>query len=233
MLAARPSAYNVQSRSGLVEALLCCGIVAAVLYILLDATCALLYDGYSYRDQTISELSAIDAPTRTLWVVAGYVYTFVTLAAGAGILIAAGGRRSLQVIAGGVLLVGAIGLVGWPFAAMHQREVLAAGGDTLSDTMHLVFAGINSMIFVASIILGMFVFRGRFRAFTIVMFIAITVGGFYTWLESPDVATNDPTPWLGIAERITVFGSMLWIGVLGIRLMLEARADETTSKSGY
>jgi hypothetical protein len=64
-----------------------------------------------------------------------------------------------------------------------------------------------------------------------VTFTAIMVGGFYTWLESPDVATNDPTPWLGIAERITVFGSMLWIGALGLVLRDELYERESDARS--
>jgi hypothetical protein len=37
-------------------------------------------------------------------------------------------------VGGLILAYASLGLL-WPFAAMHQREVLAAGGGTLSDTM--------------------------------------------------------------------------------------------------
>ena len=40
------------------------GVVMFVLYMFMDLTASLAHDGYSYRDQTISELSAFGAPTR-------------------------------------------------------------------------------------------------------------------------------------------------------------------------
>src|SRR5512133_680626 len=66
-------------RSGSAQkALLVCGIVAPLLYVASDVIAGLRWHGYSFRDQTISELNAIGAPTRTLTIVIGIVgYTFV------------------------------------------------------------------------------------------------------------------------------------------------------------
>jgi hypothetical protein len=200
-----------------------------VFYVGLDATCALFYDGYSYRDQTISELSAIGAPTRSAWVVLGFVYTVLTLACGAGIWAAANGRRSVAVIGAAVFGIGVLGIVGWPFAPMHQREVLAAGGGTLSDTMHLVLAGINSAIFFLIIVFGSFSFRGRFRWYSIATLLVLLVFGAYTGMQAPNVEANESTPWLGIVERITVFSSMIWIGVLGLVLRRELVENKTNA----
>lgn len=217
-----PSSNTFQHlRSNWVRTALTFGAIAAVFYMALDATCALLYDGYSYRDQTISELSAIGAPTRTLWVVLGLVYTFLTLACGAAIWKAAQGRRAVQVMGVAVFLIGVMGLIGWPFAPMHQREVLAAGGDTFSDTMHLVLAGANSLIFFVVIGLGIATWGGRFRVYSIITLIAMLACGAYTGMQAPDVSANADTAWVGIAERVTVFGSMIWIGALGLLLRSE------------
>ena len=46
--------------------LLGCGIVSSVLYVVSDVIGNLLYEGYSYTDNTWSELFAIGAPTRSL-----------------------------------------------------------------------------------------------------------------------------------------------------------------------
>jgi hypothetical protein len=46
-------------------ALLICGALAAIWWVLIDVFGSLRYPGYSYVDQTISELSAVGAPTRT------------------------------------------------------------------------------------------------------------------------------------------------------------------------
>ena len=47
------------------QALLACGIVYALLYVIVnDVIAATLYDGYSRMSQAVSELSATGAPTR-------------------------------------------------------------------------------------------------------------------------------------------------------------------------
>ncbi len=56
------------------ERLVFAGIVMFALYILMDVVASVAYDGYSYKDQTISELSAIGAPTRTFWLIMGVFY---------------------------------------------------------------------------------------------------------------------------------------------------------------
>ena len=58
----------------LIKALLICGIIAAVLYVATDIYLAMLSKGYSYFDQAISELSAIGAPTRPLWIAMSFLF---------------------------------------------------------------------------------------------------------------------------------------------------------------
>ena len=49
------------------KALLLCGVLSSVLYVAINVYVAAQADGYSSFSQTVSELSAIDAPTRPLW----------------------------------------------------------------------------------------------------------------------------------------------------------------------
>jgi hypothetical protein len=62
------------------KALLACGILAALLYVAMTLFVGLLWDGYSVASQTPSELSAIDAPTRPLWMLLGTVYAVLMFA---------------------------------------------------------------------------------------------------------------------------------------------------------
>ena len=48
-----------------------CGILAAGLYAAMTLVVGALWEGCSAASQTISELSAIGAPTRTLWILLG------------------------------------------------------------------------------------------------------------------------------------------------------------------
>lgn len=90
--------------------------------------------GYSSTSQTVSERSAIGAPTRSLWVSLGVVWTLLYAAVGWGVWKWAARSRALRVVAGAIIVAAIIGLF-WP--PMHQREVLAAGGGTLTDTLHM------------------------------------------------------------------------------------------------
>jgi hypothetical protein len=185
----------------------------------MDVVASLMYEGYSYKDQTISELSAIDAPTRTFWMVGGVFYTLLEAAFAIGIWVSAGRRGSLLLIAvlfaAHAVLNQALG----PFSAMHQREVLAAGGGTLSDTLHLVIVGVGGIIFTFQVIFAAAVLGKWFRLYSLVTLVAVLVFGFITSLYAPEVQANEPTPWLGVYERVSAYGSMLWIVVLAFALL--------------
>ena len=49
--------------------LLTCGIIASLLYIAMNIIIPMFYPGYNPVSRVVSELSAIGAPTRTIWVV--------------------------------------------------------------------------------------------------------------------------------------------------------------------
>jgi hypothetical protein len=207
--------------------LLACGAGATLLYVGMDTVSALLTSGYSYKDQTISELSAVDAPARPYWLPLGLVYAALTVAGGAGVWAASGGRRRLHVVAGCLVGVGVLGLVAWPFAPMHQREVLAAGGDTFSDTLHLILGGADSLLFISSIAFGATALGRRFRLYSLGTLAAVLIAGMLTGLAASKVAADEPTPWLGIEERIAVLGSMIWIAVLCAGLMRSVGKEDS------
>jgi hypothetical protein len=50
------------------------------------------------------------------------------------------------------------------------------------------------------------------------------VFGVLTGLDAPRLAANLPTPWMGVWERINIFGYLLWIIVLAIILLREKGA---------
>jgi hypothetical protein len=51
------------------KVLLICGILSPILYGVSDVVAGVQSEGYSFRDQTISELGAIGAPSRVLFAV--------------------------------------------------------------------------------------------------------------------------------------------------------------------
>src|SRR4051812_36484115 len=112
------------------KVLLICGILSSLLYVAMTVFIAMQWEGYSSASQTVSELSAVDAPTRSLWLLPGALYTVLVTAFGWGVWRSADRSRSLRIVGGLVGAYGSLGLL-WPFAPMHLRETLAAGGGTL------------------------------------------------------------------------------------------------------
>src|SRR6266545_7839513 len=135
------------------KTLLACGILSSVLYVAMTMLIARQWEGYSSASQTISELSAIGAPTRSLWLLPAALYTVLVTAFGWGVWTSAGRIRALRVAGGLIVAYGVLGLV-WPFAPMHLREALAAGGSTLSDTLHIVLGSVTVLLMLLAMAVG-------------------------------------------------------------------------------
>src|SRR5687767_3283881 len=131
------------------KVLLICGLLSSLLYIGADILAAMRYKGYSYTDQTISELSAIGAPTRPLWVLLGFAYTLLVIAFGSGVWRSARRNRPLRIVGGLLIVYGIIGLA-WPYAPMHLRGTEF----TLTDTMHIVFSMVTVLLMLLAIGFG-------------------------------------------------------------------------------
>jgi Protein of unknown function (DUF998) len=204
------------SHDGLRMALLVCGIVSSLLYAAM--IWAIRYEGYSPISQVPSELTAIGAPTQALWARLGWVYTVLVTAFGFGLWKSADRNRAVRIVGGLTLAYASLGLL-WPFAAMHQREVLAAGGGTLSDTMHRVLGGVTVFLMFLSIGFGSTAFGKRFRLYSIATIVVLLTFGALTFLEAPRLEANLPTPWIGLWERINITIFLLWIAVLATALL--------------
>jgi hypothetical protein len=209
--------------------LLVCGVVSSLLYVAMTVFVAMQWPGYSSVSQTISELSAIGAPTRSLWVLPGAFYTVLVTAFGWGVWKSAGPVRALRIAGGLIVAYGALGLV-WPFAPMHLREVLAAGGGTLSDTMHIVLGSVTVLLMLLAIGFASTALGKRFRLYSIASLAILATFGALTFLDAPGVAANLPTPWLGVWERINVGVFLLWVVVLAVTLLRVKDAADVTGR---
>ncbi len=196
--------------------LLACGIVSSVLYIVMTAWIPLGWPGYSSAAQTISELSAIDAPTRSLWVPLGTVYTLLLTAFGFGIWQVAGANIRLRTVAALLMVDGVAGL-GWP--PMHQRVVLAAGGGTITDTLHIAWSIATVLMMLLAIAFGATALGRRFRTYSILSLVVLVAFGLATFMDAPGIAANLATPWIGVWERINIAAFMVWVTVLACALL--------------
>jgi hypothetical protein len=198
------------------EVLLLSGLASSLVYAAINVFVPMTWDEYSITNQTVSELSAIGAPTRALWIglVAPYIILFAAF--GWGVLKSAGANQWLRTT-GWLILVYSVFNLYWP--PMHQRDVLAAGGGTLTDTLHLVWAGVTVFLFVLIMAFGAIASGRIFRVYTTLSAAALIVCGLLTALGAPNVGANLPTPWIGVWERVNIGVFLLWVAVLSVSLV--------------
>jgi len=204
------------------KALLVCGILSSLFYFALNIFIPMQWEGYDSTSQVVSELSAVGAPTRLSWTLLCVLYTLLVTAFGWGVWESAGRNRYLRIAGWLLVLYGALGIL-WPVAPMHLRETLAAGGATLSDTMHITLGAVTEIIYLLALGFAAAALGKPFRIYSVVTFIILMVFGVLTFLGAPGVSANQPTPLLGIWERINIGIFLLWVVVLAIILL---RADK-------
>jgi len=205
------AAVTAGALSGARKALLFCGVLSSLLYVLANVLGAMRWEGYSSISQTISELSAIGAPSRSLWVPLGVAYGVILVAFGVGVWGCSRLRRGLRVTAALLIAMGAIAY--WP--PMHLRGSVP----TLTDALHIAFGSIVSLLILLAIGFGVTAFGKVFRYYSIATMIVLVIFGALTFSYAPRLAANLPTPYLGLVERINLGGYLLWVAVLAIVLL--------------
>src|SRR5215208_5823653 len=205
--------------------LLGCGIVSSVLYIVTDVLGILRYEGYSYVDQEFSELTAQGAPTRFLMVALnGIPYTLLVAAFAVGVWESAAPKRAGRIT--GALLLGyaALGMAGGVLFPMNTREALAAGERGLRNAMHPPLTAVMSLFIVLAMGFGATLLGKRFRYYSYGTIAILIVFGVLTSLQAGQMVANQPTPWMGVEERINIYTTMLWVAVLAIGLLRAQKA---------
>ena len=209
---------GAQSRTTVINLLLICGIAVAVVQIAGDMLATALYPGYSYVDQSVSELSAIGAPTRSFLVVVGVIYIALVVAFAVGVWKAAGSTRAMRVTAV-LLAVFAFNALVWAFFPMQQRGSEIA----ITDIGHIGGAILQIITMVLFIAFGSGADGRWFRIFSILMIAAILIAGGLAATQASLIGQGLPTPWLGLIERVSFYGPSLWIMTLAVVLLRERR----------
>ena len=205
------------------RALLICGIISTVWYVVINIYVPNQYEGYNILSYTVSELSAVGSPTRIIWVLLVVFYILLLLAFGWGVLKTAGQNRNLR-ITGSLIIAYCILNFYWP--PMHQREVIAAGGGTISDTLHIVWAMITLIFNITLMAFGAAALNKSFKIYTYSSWLVFIIFGVLTFLDSPGMEANLPTPYIGLWERINMGVFLLWIVVFAFNLLKLRKSSE-------
>jgi hypothetical membrane protein len=195
--------------------LLICGILSPALYAIADWVAGTRLEGYSFRDQTISELGAIGSPSQPLFSALLMVVYGLMVAFGIGIRKAAGQNRRLRIVGALFIAVAVMALTVGQLAAMRTRgsEQGFAGAMHLAEglaAMLMIFSGMG----IAASTLG----KG-FRRYTIATIVVSLAFAAWSLAEAPRIEQGLPTPWVGVKERIFWYGYQSWYAVLALRLL--------------
>lgn len=207
------------SRFTLQKILLACGIGYGVAYIIAnDLIAATIFDGYSRIDQAISELSGTGAPSRAFLNAMLPLFTLLVLGFGLGVRRAAGRSRALRVT-GGILIAQGIMFPLWLLFPLTSRDEMAQATWHANDIGHLVLGALAVLFIVVEMAFSAAALGKRFRYFSITMMITTVAAGGYVGSTTSDVAAGDPTPWMGVVERLSYGSWLLWMAVLAIVLL--------------
>jgi hypothetical protein len=197
--------------------LLTCGILSSIIYIAGDITAALQWGQYDFSSQGVSELAAWEAPTRSFMVKIFLIYNFLVVAFSAGILITHNSSFTLRITGILILLYAIDGLAGFLLFPVHSRgvdETMAA-----TSTMHIIITAAEVLFILLSVGFGAFADGKVFRKFSIIILLMVAFFGFWAGMDIPKIMADLPTPWLGVKERVNIYGYMLWLLVLSVTLL--------------
>lgn len=194
--------------------LLACGALSSVLYLAsIDVIVALRQPGYhDYSAQMVSELMAVGAPTRQLLVCLFIPYNALVFAFSAGVWLSAE-KRATRLTSAALLGFATVSTAGLLWYPMDLRGAVAS----IRDGPHIAATAVQSVFVLAAILCGAYVHGRRFRFYSFATIAIIVAFGILAgFLARP---MPGPTPWIGLAERVNIYATMMWISVLSLTLL--------------
>ncbi len=228
----RPTAGQPRRRRVGQRLLLLGGVLSSLLYVATDALGGLLYPGYSFFSQAISELSAIGAPSEPVVGPLYVAYNLLVVAFGAGLL-REESRRSgpLRVVGALLMAYGAIGFVTTALTGTYFRMEQRGAGSLATDAPHLVITGVLVVLLLLAMGFGAFALGKRFRAYSFATMGIAVLFGAWTGTFAARLGAGEPTPGLGLLERVDVYASVAWPGVLALALLRRPRLSHRDARA--
>lgn len=188
-----------------------CGWLSSLYYILINLIVPPFFEGYNWVSQTVSELSAVGSPTRTMWVILAIIYVLLFGLFGLGVRASSANRRLNM--AGKLMLLYSLINIYWP--PMHLR----GNAPGLTDTLHIVWAVVTIILMLLIMGYGAAGMGRSFRIYTVLTIGVFLLFGVLIATEAPGIPKNLPTPYIGIWERTNIGVFMLWVAVFSKALI--------------
>jgi hypothetical protein len=198
--------------------LLGCGVIGPLLKVGTDILAGTIWDGYKFTSRSISDLSAIGAPTRSLVVPLDITANVLLIAFALGVWRSAVGNRWLRVTAVMILGNAAFLFIG-SFFPFHLGEAIS----TFPNTMNTIVIGMSVLFLLLSIGFGAAAQRNWFRLFSIGIFLIFLAGDIWATRHTPFVLAGQRGPLVGVQERSMLYSYLLWVLVLAVFLLRKER----------
>ena len=204
-------------------ALLLSAMWSSVLYVLTDVVGGLRYDGFSFWSQGVSELMAVESPSRGLVMMLMSLYGVLALAGGIGIYREGASQgRAVRVMGALVTAYALIGFTG-PFVdPIHARGI--APFETAMP--HIILTGALVLCMLLAMIAGAFSLDATFRHYSVATIALFVAGGIASAIYGALLADNEPTPGFGLVERVMIYGFLAWVFLLAW-MLVRASAERT------
>jgi len=193
----------------------------------MDAIGGLQWAHYSWVSEEFSRLSAVGAPSR--WVILDMcpIYTALVVAFAIGLFWWSRGRsRGLRVISIALIAYAAANLV-WP---QFYPENMSQSVDAFTNTMHIVITGVVVTTWLAILGVATASYKGWLRFYSIgTIGVVLVFGGGLAGWQGALMAAGQPHPWLGLVERINIYGFYAWMSVLAVVTVREVRRGTRTA----
>jgi hypothetical protein len=224
-----PTTATSRRPSPRTSALVACGAIYAASYAIAnDVIAAPLYGGYSWLDQAVSELSAKGAATRPFLVAMVPIWSALLVAFGVGIWRAAGTNRSLRAL-GVVIAVHGLWSLAWIWFPMSARLDLATAGPGDNDSGHLVLAAMTGIFALAEFALAAVAFGTRFRVYVAASVLVMLVFGALTGSAPTKIEAGEPTPWMGLFERVSIVMWLVLLATVAVVLLRQEHRRESNA----
>jgi hypothetical protein len=194
--------------------LLGCGVLSSLTYLAADISGALVWDGYSYVDQTVSELAALGTPSRPIVLPIFMAYNILVLvfAAGAASYFEDHRLRKSSWCLAGIAVLGIV-------SGLFPIEQRSAGPINFNGTVHIALVGATVILIVMAMAFGARLAGQRFYLYTIATIVVTLLSGVIAGFFGGRMAANLPTPFMGVAERVSIFSYLAWVAVLAAVLL--------------
>ena len=195
------------------RAVLVAALAATLLFISADLVALRQWKGYDYIHQSMTQLAAIGAPTRSWTLPLSIGHDLALLVVGVALWLVAGRNVALRITASLVI----VGAITWLVGGLFPARI----GETPQRLSPAVILGATAVVAsVLAIVFGAAALSGWFRV--------ISVGVLAAFALLTVLGLMQTSPRTGLQERVMAYTTLAWTVLLGVAVMT-AQADHSTT----